>query len=174
MKITKLFLIAISALLFSCGSDDEAPLPTAEGMIGTWDVTDIDYSGTTTTSYMGQSIKARFTGHGKEIDYTTTFSSSPNTVVSEGSYLIELTTTIGGESETETYEFDEALMDGTWELDGRKVIITNDGQEQEGTITKQSETELEVRVDLEQSMTDSGITVKTKVKAVYKFEKSIP
>src|SRR5690348_12659071 len=146
MKITRLFLIAVSALLFSCGSDDEAPLPTSEGMIGTWNVTDIDYSGSTTTTYMGQSVKATFTGHGKEIDYTTTFSAEPNEVVSEGSYVIELTTTVAGQSETEDYAFDQAFMDGTWELDGRTVIITSDGQEQEGTITKQSDTELVIRV----------------------------
>src|SRR5690349_21529334 len=118
MKIIKLFFLGIAVLFFSCGSDDEAPLPAIEGMVGTWNVTAIDYSGTTTTSAAGQSIKATFTGKGKDIDYTTTFSVEPNEVVSNGDYVIELKTTVMGQTTTEDYYFDEVLMDGTWELEG--------------------------------------------------------
>ncbi|HEY3402151.1 MAG TPA: hypothetical protein VGK59_02125 [Ohtaekwangia sp.] len=175
MKITKLFLLGIAALLFSC-SDDEAPLPTADGMIGVWNVTAVDYSGTSTTTFEGQTMKATFTGKGKEMDYTTTFSSSPNTVVSQGSYVIELKTTMAGQTTTEDYEFEDAFVDGNWELDGRTLTVTNGSETQEATITKQTATNLEVRVDIDQTETDPdlGYTITQKVKAVYKLERANP
>jgi len=176
MKITKLFALSIAVLLFSCGEDDEPKLPTVEGMVATWNVTNIDYSGTTTTSYAGQTATANFTGVGKDMDYTITFSTSPNTVVSEGGYTIELTTTVAGQSTTEDYEFDEAFMDGTWELNGKTLTITSDGESQEGTVTKQTDDVLHVTVNVDETTTDTdfGYTIRTKVKAVYKFEKINP
>lgn len=173
MKITKFLLfISIVVVLFSC-SEDESPLPTSEGMIGTWALTAIDYSGTTTTSYAGQSAKATFTGKGKDMDYTTTFNADPNTITSTGGYTIELKTTMGGQTTTEDYELEEVLMDGTWELNGKTLLVTNDGVTQEGTISKQTATTLEVRINVNDSYTDSGYTITAKVKGVYKFEKVI-
>lgn len=170
MKITKLLFLSIAVILFSC-SEDEDPLPTNEGMIGTWAVTGINYKGTTTTSGAGVNLKADFTGTGKEMDFTTTFNHDPNTVTSEGSYVIELKTTMLGQTTTEDYVLDEVFTDGTWSLNGRTLTVTSGGETQEGTITKQTATTLEVKINLDESQTDSGITVTAKVQAVYTFEK---
>src|SRR6187431_867382 len=106
MKITNIFLLSIVVLLFSCSDDDNTPLPTSEGMVVSWQVTAIDYSGTSTTTYEGESYKATYTGKGKDMDYTTTFNTDPNTVANEGSYTIELKTTMEGQSTTEDYVYD--------------------------------------------------------------------
>jgi len=128
MKITKFFIVSLVVLFFSCSEDEQAPaLPTVEGLTGTWDMTAIDYSGTSATTFGGNTINATFTGKGKNMDYITTFSVDPNAVVSQGSYTIELTTKVAGQTTTEDYEFNDAFMDGTWELDGQTLIITNDG-----------------------------------------------
>jgi hypothetical protein len=170
MKITKLLFLSIVVILFSC-SEDEDPLPTSEGMVGTWSVTGITYKGTTTTSGNGMNVKADFTGTGKEMDFTTTFDSDPNTVTSEGSYVIELKTTVMGQSTTEDYTFNDIFTDGTWTLNGRTLSVASGGTTQEGTITKQTSTTLEVRINLDESESDSGFTVTTEVQAVYTFEK---
>lgn len=170
MKIAKLLFFSIAVILFSC-SEDEDPLPTNEGMIGTWSVTGINYKGTTTTTGSGINLKADFTGTGKEMDFTTTFNDDPNFVTSEGSYVIELKTTMMGQTTTEDYPLDEVFTDGTWSLNGRTLSVTSGGETQEGTITKQTANTLEVRINLNESESDSGITVTTKLQAVYTFEK---
>lgn len=171
MKLIKLFLLALSVFFFSC-SDDEAPMPTREGMVGTWTVTAINYKGTSTTTVMGTSIKANFTGTGKDIDLTTTFGDDPNTVTSEGSYVIVLTTTVMGQTTTEEVPFEEMIMDGTWELEGRKLIVTNDIAVQEATVTRQTSTTMEVKIKFEQSEGDDEFfSVATKFDAVFTFSR---
>ncbi|HYF71137.1 MAG TPA: hypothetical protein VD884_23575 [Ohtaekwangia sp.] len=173
MKITKFFFVSLLVLFFSCSEDEPSPaLPTVEGLTGSWNMTAIDYSGTSATTFEGSTIKATFTGKGKNMDYTTAFSMDPNAVVSEGSYTIELKTTVAGQTTTEDHEFNDAFMDGTWELDGRTLIITNDGVSQEAIITKQTDDVLEAKVNIEESFSESEITVTTKVKAIYKFRKA--
>ncbi len=170
MKITKLFLLSIAVILFSC-SDKDDPIPTSEGMVGTWTVTGIDYKGSTTTTISGITAKADFTGTGKDMDLTTTFTSNPNTVTSEGTYTIVLKTTVAGQTTTDEFPFDEVLTDGTWTLNGKILSITNPSGTQDATIVKQTSTTLVLRLDLEESESDSGITVTTKIQAVYTFIK---
>ncbi|MBX2970416.1 MAG: hypothetical protein KF803_13690 [Cyclobacteriaceae bacterium] len=171
MRHTKLLLLALAVILFSC-NDDEAPMPTREGMVGIWKVTAINYKGTSTTTVMGTSIKANFTGTGKDIDLTTTFGDNPNTVTSEGSYIIVLTTTMMGQTTTEEVPFEEMIMDGTWELEGRKLIVTNDLAVQEGTVTRQTSTTMEVKIKFEQvEGDDEFFSVATKFDAVFTFSR---
>jgi hypothetical protein len=170
MKITKLFLLSVAVILFSC-SEDEEPLPTNEGMVGTWSLTGINYKGSTTSSGSGVNLKVDFTGTGKEMDYTTTFSEDPNYIASEGSYVIELKSTMMGQTTTDDYPLDEVFIDGTWALNGRTLAVSSGGLTQEGTITKQTSTTLEIRTNVTESFSDSGITVTTKVQAVYTFQK---
>jgi len=170
MKVSRLLMLGVVVLLLAC-SEDEAVLPTSEGMIGTWAVTAITYNGTTSTNLGGITSKASFTGKGKDMDYTTNFSSDPNSVSSQGSYTIELKTTVYGQTTTEDYEMNEGLMDGTWELNGKTLTITSGDITQEGTVTKQTDTVLEVKIDYTETTTDAGIKITVKVKAVYKFQK---
>jgi len=167
---TKLLLLSFAVILFSCSKDDD-PMPTSDGLLGTWSLTSLTYSGMTTTSASGMTIDADFTGRGKDMDFTTTFQANPNTVTSSGSYTIELTTTVMGSSTTDDYEFDEALSDGTWELKGNKLIITSGSDSQEGIITNQTSTSLEVTVDIDQTEHGPGYTVTQEVHAVYTFSK---
>jgi hypothetical protein len=170
MKITKLLLISIAVILFSCSEDDD-PIPTSEGMVGSWYVTAIDYSGTTTTTASGITLRADFTGKGKDMDLTTTFSANPNTVTGEGTYTIVLTTTAGGTTSTDEFLFDEIVTDGTWTLNGKTLMITNPGGTQEATIVSQTSTSLTLKVDINESESASGITVTTKVSGVYTLKK---
>lgn len=168
---TKLLLLSFAVILFSCSKDDD-PMPTSDGLLGTWTMTGLTYNGTTTTTITGSgSINADFTGTGKDMDYTTTFQSNPNTVTSAGSYTIRLTTTIMGQTSTDDYEFEEALSDGTWELHGKTLTITNGSDSQEGIITKQTDTMLEVKVDLDQTESGAGYSIREVVHAVYTFSK---
>lgn len=159
------------AALFSC-SEDEDPLPTSQGMIGTWTITAVDYKGTTTTTVSGASAKADFTGTGKDMDVTSTFSENPNTVTTEGSYVIVLKTTMMGQTTTEEVPFEEVVLDGTWTLDGRTLTITGPVGPQKATVLEQTSTTLRMSLDLKESQSSQGITVTTDIQTVYTFTKN--
>lgn len=171
MKITKLFFLSLVVILFSCDKEED-PLPTSEGMEGEWTITGINYSGTTTTSAFGLSATVNHTGTGKNMDLTTTFTRDPNTVASEGSYTIEVKNTALGQTVTEELHFTEVLIDGTWTLEGRTLTIANTGIEQEATVTRQTSTALELRININESETAQGTTVATNIQIVYTFQKN--
>jgi hypothetical protein len=170
MKITKFLLLSLAVIFLSC-SEDEDPIPTSEGMVGHWAITALDYKGTTTTTAQGVSIKADFTGTGKDMDLITTFNSNPNTVTSEGSYTIVLKTTSMGQSTTDEYEMDETVTDGTWTLNGKTLTVTSDFGPQTATILEQTSTTLKLKAEVSENQSDQGITVSSKIEAIYTFTK---
>jgi hypothetical protein len=170
MKITKFLLLSLAVIFLSC-SEDEDPIPTSEGMVGHWAITALDYKGTTTTTAQGVSIKADFTGTGKDMDLITTFNSNPNTVTSEGSYTIVLKTTSMGQSTTDEYEMDETVTDGTWTLNGKTLTVTSDFGPQTATILEQTSTILKLKAEVSENQSDQGITVSSKIEAIYTFTK---
>jgi hypothetical protein len=171
MKITKLVLLSLGVIFLSC-SDDEAPLPTSQGMVGTWTMTAVDYTGTSTTTMQGVSYKADYTGTGKDMTVTTAFTENPNTVNTEGSYIIVLKTTVMGQSTTQDVPFDEVVVDGTWTLDGRTLTITGDVGPQTATVLEQTSTSLKIRMDVKESVTSQDITVSTDIQITYIFKKN--
>jgi hypothetical protein len=171
MKITKLLLLCLAVVFLSC-SEDEDFVPTKEGMVGNWAATSLDYKGTTTTTVQGVSTKVDFTGTGKNMDLITTFNSTPNTVTSEGSYIIVLKTTYMGQTTTNEYEVNDSVMDGNWTLNGKTLTITSDqGGTQTATILEQTSTTLKLKAEVSESESDQGVTVSTKIEATYSFTK---
>jgi hypothetical protein len=170
MKITKLLLLSIAVILFSCGEDDE-PMPTSQAMVGSWAITSVDYKGSTTTTAQGMSLKADFSGTGKNMTLASTFAANPNTVTTQGSYTIVLKTTMAGQTETEEYTVDEIFSDGTWTLDGRTLTITDINGTEKATIVEQTATSLKLKMEVKETETDQGITVTTNVTALYTFTK---
>jgi hypothetical protein len=170
MKITKFLLLSLAVIFLACSEDDD-PKPTSEAMVGNWAITALEYKGTTTTTAQGATIKADFTGTGKDMDLITHFKANPNTVTSEGSYTIVLKTTYMGQSMTEEVPMEEVVTDGTWKLNGSTLTVTNDFGAQDATIVEQTSTTLKLKINVSDSETDQGITVATKVEAVYTFTK---
>lgn len=170
MKNTKLLLLSLAVLLFSCSEEDD-PKPV-DGLIGAWSVTALDYQGTTITTVMATSIISTFTGVAKNMDMTVTFNQNPNTVTSEGSYTIALTTITLGQSITEDFTFNDFIADGTWTVNDKTLTVTNAGVAQEATIVSQTSTTLVLAVETEQSQDLAGVgSVVTSIEGVYTLTK---
>lgn len=125
MKIgrIKLFLVVLLAIpLFdSCSSDDD---PGSDGsLLGDWQMTNMDYDGETETNFQGIPITTTFEGVGKNLDVVMTFTESPNEFVTSGSYDVELTFSVFGQTETETTSIEDFESDGTWSLAGEKLTL---------------------------------------------------
>ena len=171
MKILKLTLVLVAFIAFtSCSEDDNGGGNDTSGdIVGTWIGTGVDYTGTSETTTMGQTVSADFVGEAFDINYTLTFSENPNNVVADGSYSIELTTTINGQSSTETVEDLEFLNDGTWERSGNTLTITAEGEPGDATIVELTDTTLVLEIVESEGISAPDFEFTTQVTAVMTF-----
>jgi hypothetical protein len=103
---------------------------------------------------------------------TVTFNQNPNTVTSQGSYTIALTTITLGQSITEDVMFNGFFGDGTWVLKDKTLTVTSAGVAQEATIISQTSTKLVIAIDTEQTQDLGGAgSIVTKVKGSYTLTK---
>lgn len=169
IKLLLLFFISITVL--SCSNDDEggSQVGSDAALIGQWVGTGIDYSGNTVTEFQGQTINADFVGEAFDIDYTLTFSENPNEVISDGTYSIELTTTILGQSTTETVPNIGFLESGTWVKDGDQLTITNNGQTTTATIVELTNDTLVISAVEEETLSQQGATITSTVNLLATF-----
>ncbi|MCU0418515.1 MAG: lipocalin family protein [Cyclobacteriaceae bacterium] len=170
MKIVKLFLLGLIVVFAACREDEE-PQPTAAGLLGRWSMTALEYEGSSTTRVSGIDVASNFTGVGKALDLIVTFRENPNTVSSEGSYVIALTTTTAGQSFTQDFTFDNFVGDGSWSLNNRVLTVTGTLGSQDATIVSQTSTTLVIAVETEQTQNAGGNSVRTRVEAVYTLTK---
>ena len=191
MKLTKLFLVFLLAIAVSCGDDDnETMTPVNDdtpdemdgssdtmndntaSIIGMWEVTSIDASGTSTAEIAGQTIVTDFVGEGMDLNYTVTFTEMPNEVAAEGDYNIELTTTIAGQSITETIPGILFIDSGNWEIEGDQITINSNDMESTATITTLTDTSLVIEItDSEFVIEQQGVETTATVSASVSLER---
>ena len=162
MKILKiLFITVLTISIVSCGDDDDAgnDVGGSVDLIGTWNAVSVNYTGTTVTEANGVSIQADFVGEGMNIDYTLNFTSNPNELTSEGSYDIELTTTILNETTTQTFTDIEFASTGEWLLDGDQMTVTADGVTTIITVVELTATSLILNIIDVQTQNTGGATI---------------
>ncbi len=167
-KSTIILLLLSFFILTGCGDDDSDPV-LDNNLIGTWNMNNISYSGTSTTSYPGiPDVTATFTGESTESDYQIVFNED-NTYSTSGSYTINLTTEVGGQSDTQssTVSGAQALGSGTWQLSGNTLSITSGGQTTEGTLTELTANNFRLETNLTQTQSFSGTSGTITVDAVF-------
>lgn len=174
MKFTKfIFVSVLFSLLVSCSNDEDNDnmIDAEESIIGSWELTDLEYEGTSETILYGIESTATFTGTAYDIDMVTDFTEDPNELTSEGGYSISLTTTIDGVSTTTEHENLDAISDGTWEKIGNQLIISSDldPEGQEGTIIELTTNSLKLAVDYHSVIADSDISITQDIHVVYSY-----
>ncbi len=170
MKIFKLTLITLFiATIASCSSDDDNSNAITADITGVWQGESFDYSGATTTEVLGESITADFVAETENIDYTLTFSENPNEVVADGSYDVVLTTTVAGQTTTQTVPGTDFLNSGSWELTNNTITFMVDGETSEATIQTLTDNLLVLVVAETQDISQQGITASTTIDAVLTF-----
>ncbi|WP_179019352.1 lipocalin family protein [Winogradskyella forsetii] len=174
-KLNLLFLLLfVSIVVSSCSSDDSDSNPdvSAEAILGTWVGVDIDYSGTTTTTYLGQSIVSEFVSDAYDVDYTITFGENPQTFVSEGSYSVEITSTTLGQTTVHNEENLEFLQDGTWSLNGNQLTVTvPNGEPQIATISILPNGLIELNSSVDDIINQDGIESHVVVNSITTYER---
>ncbi len=194
MKILKpVFVFLFAIISISCGSNDdndttdpvneESPESMDESsedtndnppnIIGMWEVISIDADGTSSVEIAGQTIETEFIGEGIDLNYTVAFTEEPNEVTADGDYNIELTTTVAGQSITETIPGILFIDSGSWMIDGDQItIITSNDIENTGIITTLTETALTIEVvDTEVTIEQQGIETIAIVNAIVSLQR---
>ncbi|MFK5983720.1 MAG: lipocalin family protein [Flavobacteriaceae bacterium] len=142
-----LFLSLFLSFAISCSSSDDDNGDTGSGevdaeLVDMWIGSTVNYSGTSVTEIQGVSLTADFVGEGYDIDFTFNFTENPNILTAEGSYSIELTTTIQGQSTVQNIEDLGFENSGTWSRDGDELSLTYDGTTDVASITELTATTL--------------------------------
>ena len=171
MKTSKLLLLGILFLsLAACKKDEENNSST---LVGSWNVTGIDYSGTTTTvdPNVG-TISGTFTGLGKNLSLEIHFSENPNDYTTSGTYDIDLTTMVQGQTYNTTWTSGDFIDDGTWELDGSTLRVTNgNGDVSEATIIEVNNSTLILEWMFSQVETNGSTVITSDVAGTYTFQR---
>jgi ABC-type Fe3+-hydroxamate transport system substrate-binding protein len=166
-------LFVLVLVLISCSSDDstDSPVVISDSIVGAWTGTTVDYSGTSVTTLQGQSVTADFVGEAYDINYTVTFSENPNILVSVGSYSLELTYTILGQTTTENVENVQFLEDGTWEQNEDELIVTNNGETTAFEILELTSNRLKLGLETIEEFTEQGADITSTIYAELTFTK---
>ena len=159
--LEKVFLLFVLGLLISSCSKDDTPQNTSAEVLGVWNCSSVDYTGTSVTEYLGQNITADFIGEGYNVDFTFTLSENPNVASSDGSYSIKLSTTILGQTTVQNIEDIAFTYVGTWSLDDNKITITQEGESSVATIVELTDNSLKLNIQEERTISNNGANVTT-------------
>lgn len=174
MKIFKLFFLSVLvSTMVACSSDDDnnddQDQDTTAELLGNWVGTEINYTGSQVIESQGIEIEADFVGLGYDIDYSFTFTENPDELTAAGSYSIELTTTVLGQSTTQNVEdlgFDNT---GAWSRDGNEISLLYNGESNTATIIELTETTLVLNITEETIEEESGTTLTMTIDSVFTF-----
>ncbi len=169
--LTKVFLLIVLGLtIVSCSKKDDETNPTTGDLAGVWNCTNVLYTGTSVSEYMGQSmVTAEYTGEGYDIDFTFTISENPNIATSNGSYSIELTTIAMGQTVTQNIEGIDFTFTGEWSREGDAMTVTQGGESSDATIVKLTDTELEFNIVTVESVENGGMTATSTTNTTISF-----
>ena len=175
MKKINFLFVALAMLVASCSSDDDNSTPEPEvtdSILGTWNMVDFEYGGTTRTEVLGEAITTEFTAEAFNIDYMLTFEEDPNVVTASGGYDVRVTTTFSGQTSTEEISNLNAINTGDWEIvDGNILRSTTDGETTDVKIETLTATQLVLLVEDKQTIEESGFKIDTDITGRLSFER---
>jgi len=178
-----LFTLAIGlAILTSCESDlvsappsDSAEIAALTGnLVGSWKMTSLNYTGTSVTTVQGITTTADFVGEGSDFNFIQEFTQSPNNYSMIGSYDIELTTTVAGQTSVSNTDDLNGTSNGTWVQSGNILTFTNASNNNEvsdATIEILTNTTLKLTTSITKNISQQGVTAETTTNTVTVFEK---
>lgn len=155
-------------MLTSCSKDDDDSDISVEG---TWTLQSVDYDGSITSEVAGQPFSSNFDGEARDITGQLDLKSD-GTYTSSGKYTIDMTYQVFGQTVTSSYEVDEFIGSGTYEVSGDQLIaMDGQGNTTEATIDKATDNELVLSFESSRDTTDNGVTTTVTIDGVYSFTK---
>ncbi|PZD79154.1 hypothetical protein DNG35_03860 [Mesonia sp. K7] len=114
-------------ILTSCSTDDNTSNNVNNtSLLGDWEMIDVNYTGTQTVDFQGQTMTMDFSGQSVSFEDAIVVFNQDNTYTSSGSYVIELTVNFMGQSNTQQFPVDNFFGTGTWLKSGNTLTVTDD------------------------------------------------
>ena len=163
MKIfKKIFLLSFIFLAFACKSDDDGNqfLLNNENLAGSHDLVYFNGNIETTIEIQGIPVTAITTIEGDTFQVVAIFNQD-GTYSIDGQYRLTITTTAGGNTETDTEIIDIDNGTGTYQIDAdeQTITIASDLDEFNGTFDVTLFNETQVRLVQEESSIVEGASV---------------
>ncbi len=175
MKKINFLLVALVMLAVSCSSDDDNSAPeqgVTASILGTWNMTEYNYSGTTETKVLDQVLITEFVGEAFNIEYNIVFEEDPNIVTSNGGFDVRVTSTVLGQTSTETVRNLSSIESGDWEIVDENILrSTTNGETTDILIETLTDTDLVLLVENKQTLTDTGFSTDVDLIARLSFER---
>lgn len=175
MKIQQALFFFFAVLFFA--SCEIAPkintTPSSTSLIGTWELTGLDYTGTSSVTVSGTDpFITDFTGELADSDFTIEFTDSPKDFFAMGDYSIKLTSEFGGITNVQTIPNPNYVSTGTWSIAGDQLTIVHstDGP-QTTTLINHTEESFQMVLDYNETQDQSGAIVNQQVDVIYSFKK---
>lgn len=164
MKQLTFLLFLLTFVACSKDEKDETTSFNATDLKGTWNLASISCTdGATTSEILGQKIASTFVLSSKDHKATLVFSENPNSYESKGTYTSISTITTFGQTQTEEIPLEDFNLKGTWKLDGKMLIISQQGEpDQKAEITKLDAKNLEYKFIVDETTEELGLKVTTK------------
>ncbi|WP_075342729.1 lipocalin family protein [Tenacibaculum agarivorans] len=164
----KLILLFLSiSLLIACSDDQDGVTDISnDDIVGTWNITKSEFSGTATATVQGIPVTGSAKGTGKDYDLALTFKENPNEFSFEGTFTSVVEVSIQGQTqivERELNSLGEVTV-GTWKIENNQLFFENGGVTSEALpIESISSNKIVVKIDIDQTFTspqDIPVTVK--------------
>lgn len=122
----KIILFVAFLGLVSCSSDDNGTTTDSSNVVGNWKPTALTYDGTSTMSMQGQTFTTNFNAVATDFhDATVSFHQNGNYTSEGDGYTVDLTMEFMGQEMTQEMFVESFFAEGTWEVDGNTMIMTN-------------------------------------------------
>lgn len=123
-QVTLFFLVAVATL--SCENSDDQ-MDTSGDLLGDWKLISYTTNGSTAATVQDVTTTSNFTGNASNINYIIAFSENPNkATVENGSFDIELMSSVNGMTSTETTTINDINSDAGWSRNGNTITFTED------------------------------------------------
>lgn len=183
MKNTLYFLLFTAmATLISCSENEQPPEEEPSPVVGEWYVEDINIEGTITETKNSQSVNARISGSTGSNEEAKVIFNNNNTYSRVGSHSVMIHTHFLGNSSFELVTFPYMIIEGTYEIEGNKMIYVANPSNQmydpwdprdtfEGTILELTENKMVIVEEHKENYTLNGAEMERKYQMTQIFVK---
>ena len=161
MNKLKFIFVFVAALGMIACSEDEGSSTDSGGISGTWAPTALTYNGTSSITVQGQTVTMDFDATGTDFTDTMVTFNNDGTFDSSGNgIVVEMSMEFMGQTTTQEFSGQSFIENGTWEVNGNIMTVTNEGSEpMEFNIVEMNDTTLHLTGDITDSVQGNEATI---------------
>ena len=146
---------------------------TSGNIVGTWNLVSYSSIGSTTTTTQGVTIEADIVGQGSDYNLVLEFSENPASYSMLGSYDVELSTTVNGETVVTNENDVDDTSNGAWSKEDNSLILADATSNLVKNVSIQilSETRLKYSYTIEESFAQQDVTNVSTISKTFTFER---